>query len=105
MSAGVSALKFDQREAEVIFKLAAQSGSKLILIGGQAVNFWASTYQKVEPTLRAGPFASKDIDVQAEAEALRNCARALQVTPEMVRAGEPTPFRGRIVYVLDGREC
>ena len=35
----------------------------LVLVGGQAVNFWASYYERRVPELaREAPFTSKDID-------------------------------------------
>jgi len=34
--------------------LAAGGEHKLVLIGGQAFNFWAEAFRKVEPTLEAG---------------------------------------------------
>jgi hypothetical protein len=35
----------------------------LVLVGGQAVNFWAFVYEGRVPALaRAGPFARRDVD-------------------------------------------
>jgi len=39
------------------------SGQPYVLIGGQAVNFWAERYQRDEPALKNyAPFTSRDID-------------------------------------------
>lgn len=43
-----------------------RSGQDLILIGGQALNYWCDYYRVNNPVLEQhGPFASKDLDFQA----------------------------------------
>ena len=48
-----------------------------ILVGGQAVNFWAERYRARVPELQAGPFASKDIDFQGVRQVASTCAERL----------------------------
>jgi hypothetical protein len=45
---------------------------ELVLVGGQALNFWVSVYRDRVPALtRAGPFVSKDIDFCGDQRAVR----------------------------------
>src|SRR5690606_24843226 len=55
--------------------------------------------------LAGGPFASKDIDLLGDAGTVRACARKLNVRPHIPAMDHATPEAGRLVYVLDGREC
>jgi len=97
---------FGHHDAEwLLTQLAASGEQKLILIGGQAVNFWAEAFRKVEPDLEAGPFASKDVDLLGDTETVERCARALSVQAQTYGADHRTRLRGRILYTLDGREC
>lgn len=51
---------------------------QLVLIGGQAVNFWADLYApKVEALKRDAPFTSKDIDFCGTTALVRQCALKL----------------------------
>ncbi len=62
---------------EVLTRL-GPAAENVVLIGGQALNFWVKQYLQRAPTLRAeGPFASKDIDFCGTQEEARLCARAL----------------------------
>jgi len=50
----------------------------LVLVGGQAVNFWAFAYEGRVPALaRAGPFASRDVDFCGDRRTVRLCAQRL----------------------------
>lgn len=47
-----------------VLDLPGKDGLPRIIVGGQAVNFWATFYLKTEPTLnRFVPFHSKDLDL------------------------------------------
>jgi len=62
---------------EVLARLGA-AAENAVLIGGQALNFWANQYLLRAPSLLAeGPFASKDIDFCGTQEEARLCAHAL----------------------------
>lgn len=62
---------------EVIARIGAVA-ENVVLIGGQALNFWAKQYLQRAPELHAeGPFASKDIDFCGTQEEAGLCARAL----------------------------
>ena len=64
---------FDEREAEAL------------IVGGQAVNFWAEVFEEEEPELqRYRPFTSTDLDLHRPAVSARSLlrARAGNVEPE-----------------------
>jgi hypothetical protein len=52
--------------------------SKVVLVGGQAVNYWAERYQAQDEDLRArAPYTSKDIDFCGTRKDVEECARRL----------------------------
>ena len=61
-------MRFSLREFSEVFKLRNAAGRPYVLIGGQAVNYWAERYLKSEPELerlltrtrRFGGFASNN---------------------------------------------
>lgn len=73
--------QFAPEELGVLFRALDQSGSPCVLMGGQAANFWALRYARVEPALgeieRVFPFVSKDVDFQGDRAAAIALARAL----------------------------
>jgi hypothetical protein len=53
-------------------------GREFVLVGGQAVNFWAARYEHRVPELaREAPFTSKDVDFCGGRYAVRLCAERL----------------------------
>ena len=65
-------------------------GQPFIVVGGQAVNYWAKLYLPREPRLRSHlPFTSKDLDVIGSEAGARRVAQALgwQYSPPMVGGG------------------
>jgi hypothetical protein len=73
---------------------------ELVLVGGQAVNFWASFYQGRVPALaREAPFTSKDIDFCGDQRAVRVCAERLGGTPRVATFDDATPNSGTVVFV------
>lgn len=49
-----------------------------VLVGGQALNFWAEEYVDTEPQLRPQlPLTSKDIDFQGDHDAAKACAKRI----------------------------
>lgn len=55
-----------------------EEGQPFIVVGGQAVNYWAKLYLPREPRLRAHlPFTSKDLDVIGSETSARRVAKAL----------------------------
>jgi hypothetical protein len=71
----------------------------LVLVGGQAVNFWASVYQGRVPALaREGPFASKDIDFCGDRRAVRLCAERLNGTARLATLDDATVNAGTVIF-------
>lgn len=88
---------------EVLSKLGALADA-LVLIGGQALNFWVEQY-KGHPAIRtlAGPpFASKDIDFCGNQEHVRLCAQALDGRAQYQSNAVLSTCVG-IVYYLDAQ--
>jgi hypothetical protein len=72
----------------------------LVLVGGQAVNFWASFYERRVPELaREAPFTSKDIDFCGDQRAVRVCAQRLGGTARVATFDDATPNSGTVVFV------
>jgi len=66
---------------EQVMGLRDAAGKPYLLIGGQAVNFWAETYLKVEPELeRWLPFTSVDIDFYGNRDDVNHLAGLLGLT-------------------------
>jgi hypothetical protein len=75
-------------------------GREFVLVGGQAVNFWASFYQGRVPALaREAPFTSKDIDFCGDQRSVRVCAERLGGTPRVATFDDATPNSGTVVFV------
>lgn len=76
--------------------------SQLVLVGGQAVNFWADYYASRVPELAAdAPYTSKDIDFCGDRRAVRICAERLHgkaIEPEGPCA---PPQSGLVIFVDD----
>jgi hypothetical protein len=75
-----------------------------ILIGGQAVNFWATQYlARVPELLERGPYASKDIDLCADLDFVKKCARRLGDNAKARIAGlDDVPINLGAVRFVDG---
>jgi hypothetical protein len=78
----------------------ADLGRELVLVGGQAVNFWATYYEGRVPELaREAPFTSKDIDFCGDQRAVRVCAERLGGTARVATFDDATPNSGTVVFV------
>ena len=53
------------------------AASDIVLIGGQALNFWAERYGSVSELARGAPYTSKDIDFYGQQEHVTRCAQML----------------------------
>jgi hypothetical protein len=72
----------------------------LVLVGGQAVNFWATFYQGRVPALASeAPFTSKDIDFCGDQKSVRVCAERLGGTARVATFDDATPNSGTVVFV------
>jgi hypothetical protein len=72
----------------------------LVLVGGQAVNFWASHYEARASELeREAPFTSKDIDFCGDQRVVRLAAERLGGRPRVATFDDATPNSGTVVFV------
>lgn len=53
------------------------AASDIVLIGGQALNFWAERYSSAPELARGAPYTSKDIDFYGQQEHVTRCAQVL----------------------------
>jgi len=84
---------FAIEELAILFRALHETESECVLIGGQAVNLWATRYAATEPSLREiqnlFPFVSKDADFQgdsADAIALSHALGSMAQIPTFRRA-------------------
>jgi hypothetical protein len=80
----------------------ASVADEIVLIGGQALNFWAERYMAHVPDLAAAaPYTSKDIDFYGPREQVAKCARLLGVEPTFYGPDDISVCSG-IVTTADG---
>ena len=73
---------FSLRQFSEVFKIRDATGQPYVLIGGQAVNYWAELYLSAEPQLaKLQPFTSEDIDFKGGHADVQRIARQLELTP------------------------
>lgn len=78
------------------------TASNIVLIGGQAVNFWAERYLHRVPELAAhGPYTSKDVDFCGSRAALIQCAHQLHGKALLPVEFDPTPNTGQLIFIDD----
>lgn len=74
-------------------------GQKIVLVGGQAVNYWAGRYAHNVRALKAAmPFTSKDIDFQGLRWHVEECARRLDGTALLASFDDHTPNSGIVKF-------
>lgn len=87
------------RDIEAMLIRLGDSTSDIVLVGGQAVNFWAEQYIKRIPELSAhAPYASKDIDFCGTRTAVIACAQRLGGRALLPTGFDPTPNSGQVVF-------
>lgn len=75
-------MRFSLEQFSEVFRIRDAAGRPYILIGGQAVNYWAERYLSTEPTLRKLlPFTSVDIDFRGNREDVQRIAAQLNLSP------------------------
>jgi hypothetical protein len=76
----------------------------VVVVGGQAVNFWAHWYRETDSSqvLRTfEPFTSKDVDVAAGRQEVALLAQRLGGRPKVADLDDHAPQSGTVVYVDD----
>ena len=97
------AVGFSLRQFSEVLKIRDSHGQPYILIGGQAVNYWAERYLPTEPELNPlRPFTSEDIDFKGEHDDVQIIARQLELTPRYPAKVEMTALAGTIPFKISG---
>jgi hypothetical protein len=92
-------VRFSLHEFAEVFTVRNSDGLPYVLIGGQAVNYWAERYLSIEPELhRLLPFTSEDIDFQGERQDVKRIAEQLRLIPQYPHIVEMTSLAGFIQF-------
>ncbi|MDB6124224.1 MAG: hypothetical protein JWQ71_3217 [Pedosphaera sp.] len=95
----VHSMRLSLRHFTSVFSVRNKQGTPLVLIGGQAVNYWAELYSTKEPGLaKWQPFTSEDIDFQGTREDVGLIASQLGLVPVFPRSVEMTALAGMIPF-------
>jgi hypothetical protein len=99
---GVTVGFFLQQFSEVL-KIRDAAGQPYLLIGGQAVNYWAEHYLPTDPQLeKLKPFTSEDIDFKGGSADVQLIARQLELTPGYPPKVQMTALAGTIPFRIGG---
>ena len=97
--------RFTLAEFSEVFQIRNAYGQPYVLIGGQAVNYWAERYLASEPGLQKHlPFTSEDIDFRGNCEDLQRIARQLKLSPIFPHRIAMTALAGTIPFHIGGIE-
>lgn len=98
VNAGFSLQHFSE-----VFELRDLSGQPYLLIGGQAVNYWAERYLAAEPILKSlQPFTSEDIDFKGSSADVQHIAEQLKSKPCFPPKVQMTALAGTIPFQIGG---
>jgi hypothetical protein len=91
--------RFTIQQFSEIFQVRNPAGLPYVLIGGQAVNYWAERYLADEPELRKHlPFTSADIDFRGDRDDVQNIAGQLELQPVFPHKVAMTALAGVIPF-------
>ena len=89
--------RFTLHQFSEVFQIRNAKGFPYVLVGGQAVNYWAERYLAKEPELRKHmPFTSGDIDFRGNREDVLHIAGQLQLEPVFPHKVAMTALAGTI---------
>lgn len=92
-------MRFSLQHFTQVFAVRNSAGLPYILIGGQAVNYWAERYFNFEPDLQhLLPFTSEDIDFKGERKDVQLIAEQLGLIPRYPHKVEMTVLAGFIEF-------
>ncbi len=92
---------FSLRQFAEVFKIRDPDGQPYVLIGGQAVNYWAERYLLAEPELKKlQPFTSQDIDFKGGHADVQRIARQLDLAPSFPPKVALTALSGFIAFQI-----
>src|SRR5579863_4032590 len=96
-------MAFSLHQFSAVFKIRNADGEPYVLIGGQAVNYWAERYLRVETELaKWQPFTSEDIDFKGNRDDVGRIARQLELSPKYPGKVEMTALSGFIPFQIGG---
>lgn len=88
------------RDTAAILRRLGPAASRIVLVGGQAVNFWADYYlDRVDALAADAPFTSKDIDFLGSRASVKECAERLLVDPILPDVSDTGQNSGALYYV------
>jgi len=91
--------RFSLRQFSEVFQVRNPDGVPYVLIGGQAVNYWAERYLAAEPDLRKLlPFTSEDIDFKGNRDDVQHIAAQLKLAPVYPHKVQMTSLAGAIPF-------
>jgi hypothetical protein len=97
------AVGFSLQHFSEVLKIRDEAGRPYLLIGGQAVNYWAERYLSSEPQLKLlQPFTSDDIDFKGGSDDVRHIARQLGLVAGYPHKVEMTALAGTIPFQIGG---
>jgi hypothetical protein len=87
-------------DTEAILIRLGDTADRIVLVGGQAVNFWAWHYEaRAVPLATYAPFTSKDVDIAAKREDVAVLAARLGGRARVADFDDHAPQAGTVVYV------
>ena len=94
-------LGFSLHQFAEVLQIRDAAGQPYLLIGGQAVNYWAERYLAVEPQLQSlQPFTSEDIDFKGSRADVQRIARQLELNPSYPPKVAMTALSGFILFQI-----
>ncbi|HTL73268.1 MAG TPA: hypothetical protein VL863_08190 [bacterium] len=92
---------FSLHQFSEILDVRDAAGQPYLLIGGQAVNYWAERYLATEPQLKSlQPFTSEDIDFKGGVADVQRIARQLELVPGYPPKVQMTALAGVIPFQI-----
>jgi len=99
-------VRFSLAQFSEVFRIRDAAGRPYVLIGGQAVNYWAERYLPTEPALqKLLPFTSEDIDFKGNREDVQRIADQLAQLPVYPPKVALTALAGAVPFRIAGMEA
>ncbi len=94
-------MRFSLKQFHGAFDIKDSAGTPYVIIGGQAVNYWAETFLDSEPALAQFlPFVSKDIDFIGTRADVLKVAKALGLATRLPHKRMRTAFAGAVLFKI-----
>ena len=101
----ITSVRFSLEQFSTVLEVRDATGKPYVLIGGQAVYFWAARYAAEEPALeQLRPFTSADLDFLGGREDVLRLAQQLSLRPEFPPMAGMTALAGVVpIKIGDAR--